>query len=251
MSAICRRWIVMSAFLLPGCIASLRAAQDIPSFEASYSIERAIFDVGHIQLRFKVDPDGNYVYDSITEVAGFIAWFRDDRVEESSRGRVDASGIHPDHYRFERIGGPGGKQVEVRFDWQSGRVKNVVDDQPWEMAVPHGSLDKLVVQIAMMRNLQNSIEDQHFRVADGGKLKDFRIHIRGRETLDVPAGHFDTVKVEKTPEHGSRKTFLWLAPTLGYLPVRILRIENDGAEYYSVLESVSDSLRAAGNSGLR
>jgi hypothetical protein len=243
MSATGSRWIAMSAFLLSGCVVSVLAGPVIPSFEASYSIERAIFDVGRIQLRFQADPSGNYVYESVTEVAGFISWFRDDRVEESSRGLMDASGIYPDHYRFERIGGKADKQAEVSFDRQSGRVKNLVYDQPWEMAVPDGTLDKLVVQLAMMRNLQNSLQDQHFRVADGGKLKDFRIHIRGREALDVPAGRFETVKVEKTPEYGNRKTFLWLAPALGYLTVRIMRIENDGAEYYSVLERVSNSLR--------
>lgn len=236
------RWLAMFALLPGGCLVSVLAAPVIPSFEASYSIERAIFDVGRIQLRFQLDPSGNYVYESVTEVAGFISWFRDERVEESSRGMMDASGIHPDHYRFERVGGKADKQVEVSFDWQSGRVKNLVDGQPWEMVVPKGTLDKLVVQLAMMRNLQNSLQVQHFRVADGGKLKDFRIHIRGRETLVVPAGHFETVKVEKTPEHGNRKTYLWLAPALGYLPVRIMRIESDGARYYSVLEHVSDSL---------
>ncbi len=238
------RWIGMPVLLLGGCLVSALAAPVIPSFEASYSIERAIFDVGRIQLRFQLDPSGNYVYESVTEVAGFISWFRDERVEESSRGRMDAHGIYPDQYRLERAGGKTDRQAEVSFDWQSGNVKNLVDGQPWEMAIPAGTLDKLVVQLAMMRNLQNRLQDQHFRVADGGKLKDFRIHIRGRETIDVPAGHFETVKVEKTPEHGNRKTYLWLAPALGYLPVRIMRIENDGARYYSVLERVSDSLRA-------
>jgi hypothetical protein len=237
-------WIATPALLLAGCLVNVLAAPVIPSFEASYTIERAVFDVGRIQLRFRLDPDGNYVYESVTEVAGFISWFRDERVEESSRGKMDASGIYPDLYRLERVGGKADKRVEVSFDWQSGYVKNLVDGQPWEMAVPEEALDKLVVQLAMMRNLQNRLEDQHFRVADGGKLKDFRIHIRGRETLDVPAGHFETVRVEKTPEYGNRKTYLWLAPSLGYLPVRIMRIENNGTRYYSVLERVSDSLGA-------
>lgn len=234
-------WLPGVVFLLYS--SAIQASPVIPSFEARYSIERAVFDVGHIRLRFQVDPAGNYVYESVTEVAGFIAWFRNDRVEEASRGRMDASGIQPDHYRFERSGGNGDKQAEVRFDWTTGRVENTVNGQSWEMAVPQGALDKLVVQLAMMSNLQDRIQDQHFRVADGGKLKDFRIHIRTRETLDVPAGNFETIKVEKTPEHGSRKTYLWLAPELGYLPVQIMRIEADGARYYSVLESASDSLR--------
>lgn len=236
-------WLPGLVCLLFSSTSSIQAGPVIPSFEASYRIERSVFDIGRIELRFYISPAGNYVYDSITEVAGFIAWFRDDRVEETSRGRMDAGGIYPDDYRFERIGGKGDKRVAVSFDWKSGQVENTVDGKSWKMAIPLGTLDKLVVQLAMMRNLQDSVQDQHFRVADGGKLKDFRIHLRRRETLEVPAGNFETVMVEKTPEHGSRKTYLWLAPGLGYLPVQIMRIEEDGASYYSVLESASDSLR--------
>ena len=237
-------WLPGLVFLLFSNASDLQASPTTPSFEASYRIERSIFDIGRIKLRFQISSAGNYVYDSFTEVAGFVAWFRDDRVEETSRGRVDANGIYPDHYRFKRRGGKGDKQAEVSFDWTAGQVENTVDGQSWEMAIPQGTLDKLVVQIAMMQKLQDSVQDQHFRVADGGKLKDFRIHIRARETLELPAGNFDTIKVEKTPEHGGRQTHLWLAPSLGYLPVQIMRIEEDGARYYSTLESASDSLRA-------
>jgi len=236
-------WLPGLVCLLFSSAGTLQAGPVIPSFEASYRIERSIFDIGRIQLQFYLSPAGNYVYNSITEVAGFIAWFRDDRVEETSRGRMDASGVYPDHYHFERIGGKGDKRAAVRFDWNTGQVENTIDGESWKMAIPQGALDKLVVQIAMMRNLQDSVQDQHFRVADGGKLKDFRIHVRRRETLEVPAGNFETIKVEKTPEYGNRKTYLWLAPGLGYLPVQIMRIEEDGASYYSVLESASDSLR--------
>jgi hypothetical protein len=239
----CIHWLPGLVCLLFSSASSIQAGPVMPSFEASYRIERSIFDIGRIQLQFYISPADNYVYNSITEVAGFIAWFRDDRVEETSRGHMDASGIYPDHYRFERIGGKGDKHAAVRFDWKTGQVENTIDGESWKMAIPQGTLDKLVVQIAMMRNLQDSIQDQHFRVADGGKLKDFRIHVRRRETLEVPAGNFETIKVEKTPEYGSRKTYLWLAPGLGYLPVQIMRIEEDGARYYSVLESASDSLR--------
>ena len=231
------------ACLLFCCTSALQANPGIPSFNASYRIERSLFDIGRVQLHFHISPTGAYVYESVTEVAGFAAWFRDDRVQETSRGRMDARGIRPDLYRFERRGGKGDKRAVVSFDWQAAQVKNTINGESWKMAVPPGTLDKLVVQIAMMHRLQEAVRDQHFRVADGGKLKDFRIHVQARETLEVPAGRFATVKVEKTPESGSRKTYLWLAPALGYLPVQIMRVENDGASYYSVLERASDSLR--------
>ncbi len=236
-------WLAGLVCLLLSGTNALQAGPGIPPFDARYRIARSIFDIGRIQLRFYISPTGNYVYHSTTEVAGFIAWFRDDRVEETSRGSMDARGIRPGLYHFERRGGKGDKRAAVSFDWTAAQVENTVNGESWRMAIPQGTLDKLVVQIAMMRRLQDTVQDQHFRVADGGKLKDFRIHVLAHETLEVPAGNFDTIKVEKTPESGSRKTYLWLAPVLGYLPVQIMRIENDGASYYSVLESVSDSLR--------
>jgi len=234
----------LAVILLLYChAASTPASPDIPSFEASYRIERARFEVGRIRLDFHTFPNGRYLYKSITEIAGFIAWFRDERVEESSRGFMDAAGIHVEHYRFLRTGGRRDKRVEVRFDPAQGSVTNTVDGQPWEMQIPEATLDKLVVQIAMMQKLQERVEDQQFRVADGGSVKDFRIHVIGQETIEVPAGRFATIKVQKNPKPGGRQTFLWLAPGLGYLPVQIMRTEEDGATYYSQLESVSDSLR--------
>lgn len=239
----CPRVLLLLWFLLCSFTGNAPASPELPSFEASYRIERSIFDIGRIQLRFHTSPSSHYVYESITEVAGFIAWFRDDRVVEISRGFMDVNGIHPDYYHFERSGGKGDKQTEVSFDWISGQVKNTVNGRSWKMTVPPGTLDKLVVQIAMMHNLQKTEQDQQFSVADGGKLKDFRIRIQGRETLVLPAGRFATLKVEKTPEYGNRRTYLWLAPALGYLPVQVMRIEADGARYTSVLERVSHALR--------
>jgi hypothetical protein len=238
------RWLVNLLLLSSGCLCAASVGAGIPSFEASYRIERSVFDIGQVQLRFERGPGDAYVYHSLTEVAGFIAWFRDDRVEETSRGVMDAAGIRPAYYRYRRTGGDGDKHAEITFDWQSGSVENVVEGKPWKMAVPPGTLDKLSVQIAMMRELQETLEDRHFKVADGGRLKDYRILVRGRETIELPAGVFRTVKVEKDPQNRNRRTFLWVAPALGYLPVQIMRIEEDGAEYYSVLEHVSDSLRS-------
>ena len=76
-------------------------------------------------------------------------------------------------------------------------------------------------------------------LADGGKPKRYRIYIRNEETVNVPAGEFDTVRIEQEADNTRRKTILWAAPDLHYLPVKIMREESNGALYYSVLESVT------------
>jgi hypothetical protein len=52
----------------------------------------------------------------------------------------------------------------------------------------------------------------------------------GRERVKLPAGEFDALKVARKPERADdrRTTEIWLAPALGYLPVRILLTEKDG-----------------------
>jgi hypothetical protein len=66
----------------------------------------------------------------------------------------------------------------------------------------------------------------------------------GEETLELPAGTFDTVKITKLRSNKKRETYIWCAPALNYLPVRIWQREKDDAEYLSELESFSESLRA-------
>jgi len=241
-----KHWQTGLLLILFSYLAGAQPRPGLTSFEATYKITRAGIGLGEIQVRFRLEPDGHYHHESMTEVTGIVSWFHGERVHESSRGRMDETGIHPDYYRYRRSGGEYEKLAEIHFDWESGQVENVIDGQPWKMTIPEGTLDKLVVQIATMRELQENISDQHFKVADGGRLKDYRIYLRGRATLDLPAGRFDTIKVEKEPGSSWRRTYLWLAPALGYLPVQIMRIEKDGTVYYSELESFSESLGNAG-----
>ncbi|MCK4587906.1 MAG: DUF3108 domain-containing protein, partial [Gammaproteobacteria bacterium] len=56
-------------------------------------------------------------------------------------------------------------------------------------------------------------------VADGGKLKSYDAVIQKTETIETPAGEFETIRVNR--DDGKRVTTLWCAPDLNYLPVRI------------------------------
>jgi hypothetical protein len=59
----------------------------------------------------------------------------------------------------------------------------------------------------------------------------------------VPAGTFETVKITKVRKNKNRETFIWCAPALNYLPVRIWQREKDDIEYESELAEFSESLR--------
>jgi len=155
------------------------------------------------------------------------------------------NGVRPDKYDYKRSGGSKERTAELRFDWPSMTVSNHVEDSRWKMDIPAGTLDKLVSQLAMMLALRAGETDITFNIADGGKLKEYHFRAVGQETLELPAGTFDTVKITKVRNNKKRETYIWCAPALNYLPVRIWQREKDDAEYVSELAELCESLRVA------
>jgi hypothetical protein len=156
---------------------------------------------------------------------------------------MDPAGIRPLFYRYQRSGRRSTRTAELTFDWKTSTVVNDVDDSRWEMSIPAGTLDKLSTQLGMMRELQNGATDKTFAVADGGKLKQYAFQVIGTETVELPAGRFETVKLNRVGDSEEKLIHLWCAPELHYLPVRIWQRKKDQSEYFSELESFSESLR--------
>jgi hypothetical protein len=53
--------------------------------------------------------------------------------------------------------------------------------------------------------------------------------VEAPETLHLPAGELDTLKLQRLPRRDyDQKAELWLAPSMGYLPVRIKITQANG-----------------------
>jgi hypothetical protein len=91
--------------------------------------------------------------------------------------------------------------------------------------------------------LDQGRHDVSYTVADGGTLKEYRYRVTGKETLELPAGTFRTVRVARLRKDIDQETIIWFAPALHFLPVRIWRRDGDDEEYQSELEDFSRSLR--------
>ncbi|MEZ5541644.1 MAG: DUF3108 domain-containing protein [Pseudomonadota bacterium] len=236
----------MPALLLALAAGAVQAGQALPAFKASYELSRGSMKIGNATIEFSTGANGSYTYKSRSWPVRWVAWFLKDKRYETSRGKLTASGIRPDKYRYQRTGGSSEREAELTFDWRTMRVHNDVEDSKWEMDIPAGTLDKLVAQLGMMYALADGRTDVTFNIADGGKLKDYRFKVVGEETVETPAGTFDTVKVARLRDDNKRETFVWCAPELHYLPVRIWQRDKDDAEYQSDLESFSAALKTAG-----
>ncbi len=228
-------------FAVTGLIAATLNAAPLPDFKANYRVEQHNLRIGTASIALHTDKQGNYRYEFRSWPARWVSWFRDNSLYESSRGTLDADGIRPVKYDYERSGDRQ-RNASLAFDWGTMTVENHVAGSHWEMAIEPGTVDKLASQLGMMIALGEGKQDVTYNVADGGTLKEYRYQVIGEETLDLPAGHFRTVKVTKIRRDIDQQVIIWFAPELHYLPARIWRRDGDDEEYISDLESFSRSL---------
>jgi hypothetical protein len=213
-----------------------------PDFKASYELTRGSMKIGNSSIELSTGRNGSYTYRSRSWPVRWVAWFLKGKLNETSRGRITAQGIRPDRYQYQRTGGTTEREAELAFHWDEMTVENNVADSRWKMTIPAGTLDKAASQLGMMMALANGKTDISFDVADGGKLKAYRYRVVGADMIETPAGTFRTVKVARVRGNSQRETYIWCAPALHYLPVRIWQREKDDSEYQSDLESFSSAL---------
>ena len=233
--------LMMTAILL----SSILHAAPLPDFEASYQLKRGNLTIGTSSISLVNKSDNEYLYESRSSPARWASWLFRDKLFESSRGHIIDNRVRPDHYHYQRTGGSREREAILSFNWDDMTVENNVQESRWRMDIPAGTLDKLASQLGMMLALGEGKTEVTFNIADGGKLKEYRFRVIGHETLELPAGTFKTVKITKLRDNKRRETYIWCAPELNYLPVRIWQREKEEAVYQSDLVSFTYASGAA------
>lgn len=239
---------LLTAIWLLGCMLAATALQaaSLPSFEAGFRIMSGDERLATNEVSLTVEKNGDYRYESHTWPSSWISWLLKHDRRELSQGILNHAGIRPLRYEYRRTDSHGTRSAELTFDWENSTVLNNVNDSKWKMTIPAGTLDMLATQLGVMMGLQNGATEKTFDVADGGKLKQYTFRIMGTETVDLPAGRFEAVKLKHIGVSADQPTYIWCAPELHYLPVRIVKRKEDKSEYLSELEWFSESLRVQG-----
>jgi hypothetical protein len=142
-----------------------------------------------------------------------------------SRGSLTASALRPREFFDERSGRD---TARAWFDWKTHQVTMQYKGERKTEPMFPDTQDRLSFLVALSL-LPGKAQSTSYHVVDGRGLSHHKYQVLGRERLKTPAGEFDTVKVARLSE-GERKESadVWLAAELGYLPVRLLVVQDDG-----------------------
>jgi len=215
----------------------------LQEFDVVYTFTRNGMNIGKLNHSLHAASDDKYVLESVSEATGFISLFVRDKIIERSIWTYINGKPRPLQYIYHRNGGSKERNVKLSFDWKEGVVTNTINNDPWQMHIPPAAQDKLLYQLMLMIDLKAGKKKLHYKIADGGRLKDYEFVILGEEKIDTPVGKLDTLKLQRVDD--VRHTTIWCAKSLDYLPVRIEQVERDDSRLALQIREVK-GLPAAG-----
>ncbi len=220
------------------CIAGPAAAdaQDtrpfaVQPFTAVYQLEWHGLIAGYSTITLSEPAPGTYEYSTVNRARGVFRLAFPDALTEKSRFRVARGHVEPLEYREDNGPGRAKQNVSLTFDWAAHRAQGIAAQKRVDQPLESGTQDPLSVQVELMRDLVAGDVPMHFLLFDHDAAKRYDYTREGTETLDTAMGRLDTVIYRSDRPDSDRVMRLWLAPTLGYLPVQAVRWRKGKIEF--------------------
>lgn len=201
--------------------------------QQTYVLSRGMLTLG--EAKFQLAPSGGegcWRYEYSAQPSGIASLFIG-KLSERSDFCIEDGQLRSRRFEFHRAD-RSKDDFFVDFDWKAGTARTSRD-----VVVPlaDGVTDRLSMQIAIQRWViaQNGVpgpEELSITKVEAKKAKTYRFRIVAKETLSVPAGQFDAIRVDRV-DNPSKSVRFWLAPTRGYAAVRVEDLE-DGDEQFSM-----------------
>lgn len=220
------RWIGPASLLLATLLVPAAADTQCPpvfqSFTARYDLYRNGDALGTTTVTLQRSDQGAWEYRLESRAQGGLYGFLGAGYEESSRWMPASEHLMPLEFRREQHVAFSDRSYEAHFDWTAKQVQGRARDREWQFDdLTLGTLDRLLVNLALIRDLRCGRDVLSYRVLEKGELETWRFDRRGKTTVETPQGEYDTVKVAKRHDSPDRVSLSWHAPALGWLAVRI------------------------------
>lgn len=220
---------VFTSLLLCVCVAIAHAdTAPLLAFNADYQVLRNGKELGHATLRLRAQENDTWEFSSQTRgTAGMASLLGLDIVEKSTF-RWHEGQPQGLHYNYAQKAAIKSRDVTIDFDWQSKTANTNDNGRKADVALDAPAMDRHLVTLALMADLAIGAADFNCRVVEKDKISDQHYVQSGHETLSLPAGSIEAVKVERDRGDSKRHTTSWFAPRRGFLPVQIEQVEKNG-----------------------
>jgi hypothetical protein len=172
------------------------------------------FHVGSATYRFEHDA-GTYRVSTIGEARGLAALFVRGKGRVESRGIINDEGLQPLELVVDKFNKRGTERAS--FDWETG-LATLHEGQTSPLELPTYDPLTLIWQFYF----KPPAADRHsFAIATTRKVNRVTVTRVRTETVEWTHGPIEAEVWHRTSDDGKTEAYVWLAPALNYLPVKI------------------------------
>ncbi|MCW8924119.1 MAG: DUF3108 domain-containing protein [Gammaproteobacteria bacterium] len=198
-----------------------------PEYNASYDVKKFGMVIAKSDYSLKHENDGIRVTQH-TETKGLAALLRNDVLDESSfissqHGQLLMTEFSYQHQSADKKN----RNIQLKIDWiesgkkLQGKVSGSAHGEKLELKVDSPVWDTSSFQIPLMLNTKEKTTPQQYTMMIKGKFKNYSFITHGIEEIEVNGNTIQAIKTERDGGTKKNPVYLWLAPSLNNLPVKI------------------------------
>lgn len=210
----------------------------IDDFTAHYNVIHDGDIVGKAKRTLTNIENGQIEFSYATDINWLI--FSDER-QEKTVVTVENGLVIPHSYKSDREGTGKDKHYHWQFSAKDKTATNLNKKKPKAKAIdwPEGLQSKLSYHLQSRFNLINGKDNFDFNViTTSGRVKAYHYEYVGKEQLMLPFGVIETVKLKRHKLDSKKVTYVWFAPSLNYLMVKLYQVESSFKQIHAELVSV-------------
>lgn len=229
--------MVWAILTLPAGPAKAESAQaKTTPYHAEYVLSRRGAERGHATRLLEEQDSGTWRY--YTETYASML-FLSDRRENETVFRMNDGRVEPLVFKYNRSGTGSDKAFNVEFDRVAKAFRSSGEDDinaEWNPALldPNAVLHQLQLDIA-----KGGDSWSYQLVDDKGNQREYEFARAGSETLELPYGSVEAIRVDRVRDTDRRETFFWFAPELNYTLVKMQQLKEGDEQAQLQLKALS------------
>lgn len=203
--------------LLP--LSSLAAESPLAPQVAEYHVQYGSIGLGNARFELRAPKENHYHYVLKSDLSLLIV--SDERQITSDFTR-EGDQLVPEKFEHKRTGTGSDFSEQVRFAKDLGKVFSVYKAKAKTLDYDGPLYDAMMVQLQFRLDMSLGKKALAYNMVKDNKINDYTFTNLGPESIIVSGHKYQTVKLEVKRDTDKRRTVVWMAPELGYLPIRFI-----------------------------
>lgn len=210
------------------------------AYRAEYVLSRRGTKRGEAGRTLYQGDNDTWVYETYTDAAMF---FLSDRREHQTEFILAGAQVKPLGFAYQRTGTGSNKSLALTFDYANQTLQQLAGE-PISATWQAGLLDANAVlhqlQIDVSLSALSGLNEWTYPLIDeDGRFTEYKFRVVGKETLEVPFGLMDTVKIMRVRKTNRRETYFWFSPLHHYTLVQMQQLKEGKEQAKLVLRTLN------------